>query len=130
MDIQKRNLATGEEYINFVRSFVTLLDEELKGWEKGEGSKDELEALADRMPLLISLANTVSCLRGQDNVFLDVRPVAPEYIDELYGYEGFFQERLESLAKTLLESDQKQAYQESIHRNFVKIWTELPNLSK
>lgn len=63
-----------QEYTNFVREFVALLDQQLVIWEESAKDSRELHELARRMPALISLINTVGYLRGQDNVFLDVRP--------------------------------------------------------
>ena len=65
MDIQQRQLSTADEYTNFVREFVTLLDKQLTIWEDRAKNKKELHELARQMPAIISLVNTVGYLHGQ-----------------------------------------------------------------
>ncbi len=119
MDIQKIHLSTADEYANFVRAFVTLLDKQLSVWEDYAKNKEELHELAGLMPALISLVNTVGYLRGQDGVFTDLRP-QPENQSEFYRYENLFEERLEKLINIFMSSDEKEYYQERLEFEFIK----------
>lgn len=119
MNIKQKQLSTAEEYTNFVREFVTLLDQQLKVWEECAKNKEDLHYLARQMPAIISLVNTVGYLRGQDNVFLDIRP-RTENQNEFYEYGDLFENRLYDLIDILMSSDEKQYYLERIESYFVQ----------
>ena len=119
MDINQKHIKTAEEYINFVREFVTLLDRQISVWEERARNKEELHELACQMPAIISLVNTVGYLRGQDGMFLDIRP-RTENQKELYKYEDLFEKRLKKLIDILISSDEKQYYQNRLDSYFVK----------
>ncbi|MDP2930164.1 MAG: hypothetical protein Q8N56_00950 [bacterium] len=119
MDINRKQLNSGEEYTNFVREFVTLLDQQLSVLEKRAGNKAEIHNLASQMPALISLVNTVGYLRGQDGMFLDIRP-RTENQKEFYGYEDLFEDRLEKLIGIVINSDEKKFYYDRLDSYFVK----------
>lgn len=119
MDIQKQQLSTAEEYTKFVREFVTLLDEQLSVWEDRAKNKEGLHDLARQMPAIISLVNTVGYLRGQDGMFLDIRPHT-ENQKEFYGYEDLFEKRLDKLIDALLNSNEEVYYKERLESYMVK----------
>ncbi len=119
MDIQKKQLFTAEEYTKLVRNFVTLVDEQLKIWEEDTRDKEYLHHLAGRMPVIISLVNTVGYLRGQDCVFVDIRP-STENQNEFYKYEHLLESRLKKLIDMLMDSDEKEYYIEMLEGYLVK----------
>jgi len=119
MDIQKLQLSTGDEYTKFVREFATLLDEQLNVWEDRAKNKENLHELARQMPAIISLVNTVGYLRGQDGMFLDIRP-RTENQSEFYGYEDLFEKRLEQLINILMDSDEKDFYKDRLESYLIK----------
>ncbi|MDP3955643.1 MAG: hypothetical protein Q8Q18_00145 [bacterium] len=119
MDIQKQQLTTTEEYTKFVREFVTLLDEQVSVWEDRAKNIKNLHELACQMPAIISLVNTVGYLRGQDGMFLDIRP-RTENQSEFYGYEDQFEKRLDKLINMLMDSDEKDFYQERLESYLIK----------
>lgn len=122
MDINQKQIKTAEEYINFVREFVTLLDRQLIFWEESVKNYGSSHELANQMPALISLVNTVGYLRGQDGVFLDIRPIT-ENQKEFYDYEYLFESRLEKLIGTILNSKEKEFYQDRLKECFIKVRT-------
>lgn len=71
------------------------------------------------MPAIISLVNTVGYLRGQDGMFLDIRP-RTENQNEFYGYEDLFEKRLNKLIDILMDSDEKDFYQERLESYLIK----------
>lgn len=119
MDIQKQQLSTADEYTKFIRQFATLLDEQLSVWEDLAKNKENLHELARQMPAIISLVNTVGYLRGQDGMFLDIRP-RTENQSEFYGYENLFEKRLDQLIDILMDSDEKDFYKERLESYLIK----------
>lgn len=119
MDIQQKQLSNADEYTNFIREFVTLLDKQLSVWEESVKTKKELRNLAHQMPAIICLVNTVGYLRGQDGMFLDIRP-RTENQKEFYGYEDLFEARLEKLIDILMVSDEKEYYRERLESYLIK----------
>jgi hypothetical protein len=123
MDIQREEISSPEEYVDFVRKFVTLLDKQLTIWEERAQNKAYLYELARHMPALICLVNTVGYLRGQDGMFLDIRPLIGVDQRELYKYEDLFEKRLNRLIDILMDSDVKDYYKERLESYFVKVRT-------
>lgn len=119
MEIQQKQLSTAEEYTDFVREFATLLDQQLTLWENSAKNKESLRELARQMPAIISLVNTVGYLRGQDGIFLDIRPHT-ENQKEFYAYEDLFEKRLEKLIDIMMSSDEKEFYLERLESYMVK----------
>ncbi len=119
MEIQKKQLSTADEYTKFVREFVTLLDEQLSVWEDRAKNKENLHELARQMPAIISLVNTIGYLRGQDGMFLDIRPRTQNQ-SEFYGYEDQFEKRLDQLIDILMDSDEKDFYKERLESYLIK----------
>jgi hypothetical protein len=119
-DIRKEEIKTGEEYTKFVREFVTLLDRELSVLEERVEKKEDIRNIARRMPAIISLVNTVGYLRGQDNVFLKIRP-STENQREFYNYENLFEDRLNKIIEFLLDSEEKDFYIEILESYLVKV---------
>lgn len=71
------------------------------------------------MPAIISLVNTVGYLRGQDGMFLDIRP-RTENQGEFYKYEDQFETRLDKLIDILMDSDEKDFYIERLESYLIK----------
>jgi meiotically up-regulated gene 157 (Mug157) protein len=119
MEIIRTEFRDGEEYAEFVRKFATMLDKEFESLEKYSEDPKQHNKLAERMPALISLVNTVGFLRGQDNVFLGTRPRVDNQ-EELYGYEDYFEKKLQRLIDILMSSDAKEFYLRRLAQYFVE----------
>ena len=117
-----RKIESGEAYTEFVRAFATLLDQQLTLLEGYMNGKDGAHTLIQQMPALISLVNTMGYLRGQDGMFLDIRP-STENQKEFYEYEDLFEKRLSTLIDFILNSDEKEYYRERLESYFVKVRT-------
>lgn len=118
MNTNKNYFNSGEAYVDFVRKFVTLIDSEMNNAELLIQKDSEIGTLVDRMPALISLVNTVGYLRGQDGVFLDIRP-RTENQNEFYQYEHDFEQRLENLIMRIRESNMFDYYKDRLEQYFV-----------
>jgi len=125
MEITKHTITTADEYVDFVRKFVTLVDEQLRFYEKENIGDGELLGLATQMPALISLVNTVGYLRGQDGMFLDIRPSTDKQ-QEFYALEDEFEHRLKKLIDTVMNSNQKDIYLDRLHTYFIKARSQQP----
>ncbi len=119
MERNKKVIDSAEKYTEFVRAFATLLDKQLTIVEGYVNRKDGAHNLIQQMPAIISLVNTVGYLRGQDGMFLDIRP-RTENQKEFYEYEDLFEKRLGILIDFLLNSEEKEYYQERLESYFVK----------
>lgn len=117
-----RKIESGEAYTEFVRAFATLLDQQLTLLEGYMNGKEGAHNLIQQMPALISLVNTIGYLRGQDGMFLDIRP-STENQKEFYEYEDLFEKRLSTLIDFILNSDEKEYYRERLESYFVKVRT-------
>ena len=117
-----RKIESGEAYTEFVRAFATLLDQQLTLLEGYMNGKEGAHNLIQQMPALISLVNTIGYLRGQDGMFLDIRP-STENQKEFYEYEDLFEKRLSTLIDFILNSDEKEYYRERLESYFVKART-------
>lgn len=122
MEISKKVIESAEGYTEFVRAFATLLDQQLTLLEGYMNGKEGAHNLIQHMPAIISLVNTVGYLRGQDGMFLDIRP-RTENQKEFYGYEDLFEKRLSTLIDFVLSSDEKEYYRERLESYFVKART-------
>lgn len=120
IESNKKVIESAEEYIEFVRAFATLLDQQLTIFEGYMSAKDGAHDLIHQMPALISLVNTMGYLRGQDGMFLDIRPSAPENQKEFYELEDMFEKRLNTIIDFILQSDEKEYYRERLDSYFVK----------
>jgi hypothetical protein len=119
MEITKNKITRADEYIDFVRKFTTLLDEQMSSHEKENLDDNGLLNLATSLPALISLVNTVGYLRGQDGMFLDIRPRTDSQ-QELYALEDSFENRLKKLIDTVMKSNQKDFYLDKLNTYFIK----------
>lgn len=119
MEITKNKITTADEYIDFVRKFTTLLDEQMTHHEKENLDDNELLNLATGLPALISLVNTVGYLRGQDGMFLGIRPRTDSQ-QELYALEDEFENRLKKLIDAVMKSNQKDLYLDRLNTYFIK----------
>jgi hypothetical protein len=122
IDIKKKELSTGKDYTTFVREFVTLLNKEFNIWEERVKNQEKLHELANKMPALISMVNTVGYLRGQDNIFVDIRPYTKNQ-GEFYNYEDLFEKRLQKLINALSSSKEENRYQERLQKYFIETRT-------
>lgn len=118
MDIQKIHVTTSEEYVEFVRKFATLLDEQMSTIEK-KAETEGVSAVVSQIPPIISLVNTMGYLRGQDGMFLDIRP-STAYQKEFYALEDMFEARLYKLVDAIMQSDQKQYYVDRLDKYYMK----------
>lgn len=122
MDLSQYIPKTNEEYISMVRVIASLIDTQLRLYETSveEGSKSRLYDVILQMPALISLVNTVGYLRGQDGMFLDIRPKPlSEHQKELYSLEHMFEERLYKIIQKLDSSELKDRYIERLNEYFI-----------
>lgn len=113
--------STEEEYVRLVEQFSGLVDAEcrrLEGWVDG----DDLASAARALPSLISLVNSVGYLRGQDNVFVDVRPRTTRQRD-LYANEDAFEKRLQSIIDKIVSSPERDALRRRLEEYFVRART-------
>jgi hypothetical protein len=118
--------SSAEEYTHFVRKFVTLLDQQFQEYEqcvKNPKDSNDLYRLASVMPALICLVNTVGYLRGQDDMFLNIRPHTNNQ-KEFYNYEDWFEERLNKLIDILMHSKARAYYQARLESYLVKTRTQ------
>ena len=122
MEINKKIIESPEVYTEFVRAFATLLDQQLTLVEGYMNGKEGAHNLVQQMPAIISLVNTIGYLRGQDGMFLDIRP-STENQKEFYEYEDLFEKRLGVLIDFVLSSDEKEYYRERLESYFVKART-------
>lgn len=122
MERNNKIIESSEAYTEFVRAFATLLDQQLTLLEGYTKNKEGAHDLIQQMPAIISLVNTVGYLRGQDGMFLDIRP-RTENQKEFYEYEDLFEKRLGVLIDFLLNSEEKAYYQERLESYFVKART-------
>jgi hypothetical protein len=118
MDIQHKHITTAQEYTDFVRAFVTLLDKQLTYWEARIENEKDFDGLAHQMPALISLVNTAGYLRGQDGVLYDFRPHTPDQ-QEYYRYEDQLEDRLFSLIAKLKPSNKFEYLKERLYTYFI-----------
>lgn len=123
MNINFKELNSGEEYTDFVRAFTTLLDKQFAICEWRLKEKGGLHDVAYQMPALISMVNTLGYLRGESNMFLDFRPHTDNQ-DEFYTYEKLFGARLQKLIDLLLASQEKQFYHDQLERYFIQFRTQ------
>ncbi len=114
--ITPKALTTEEEYRLFVEQFTYLANEEFKQAERAAQANDD--ALVRQMlPKLVSIANTVGYLRGQDGAFIESRPHT-SFQNELYENEDAFTARLEKLVKYILQTRSKDAYLSELVRYY------------
>lgn len=114
----KANINNQEEYILFVKQFITLLDEQFNVWEEESQHESGLHSLSESMPAIISLVNTVGYLRGQDGVFLNIRP-RTDMQNKLYKLEDIFEKRLQKLIDVLMQSPAKEYYLKRLQKYFI-----------
>lgn len=113
-----------EDYLNFFNKYITLLDRQLKIAEENIENEVEIYSIIEMMPALISLVNTVGYLRGQDGMFLNIRPRTDKQ-DELYKYEDLFEKRLKKLIDTIMQSKGKDYYLKRLQQYFVDYRTNI-----
>lgn len=119
MELNKQEITTAEEYVDFVRKFATLLDKQMRRYED-DLTDQSLINLSRQMPALISAVNTMGYLRGQDGMFLDLRPMTNNQ-QEFYALEDRFEVRLSALIDQVMNSSQKDFYLERLDSYYVKV---------
>ena len=122
MQIPNKEITTSEEYVDFVEKFITLLDKQMTRAESEIGDQLGLMSVLSSMPALISLVNTVGYLRGQDGMFINIRPTT-ENQSTLYEYEDHFEARLKKLIEVVLESNLSAEYKKRLNMYFVQART-------
>lgn len=119
--IQFRPPQNQGEYIDMVERFSGLVDKEMKKTESEE-NPGRIHAIALRLPALISLVNTIGYLRGQDGVFLDIRPEdmhGSGRQGDLYKNEDEFEKRLQNLIDEVGTSEEASFYRETLERYYI-----------
>ena len=119
--IQFRPPQNKDEYIDLVERFSGLVDQEMKKTESEE-NPGRIHAIASRLPALISLVNTIGYLRGEDSVFLDVRPEDMRTSGrqgDLYKNEDLFEKRLQNLIDEVGTSDEAKFYRDTLERYYI-----------
>lgn len=122
MTIPNVSFVSAEQYIAFVQTFVSLADKELTRLENIQLSEKTIHTVIERIPAIISIVNTIGYLRGQDNVFVNDRPVI-ENQTLLYEYEDYFEKRLRDLINAIKTYDKDQYLNTSIEKYFLKTRT-------
>lgn len=114
---------TGEEYMSVARNFSSLTDATLATVE-AISEPGKTHEIALRLPMLISLVNTVGYFRGDDGGFYDVRPKDMignrDMQSELYARQDAFESRLQVLIDEVLASKEADFYREKLKEYFVK----------
>lgn len=110
--------ASGADYLAFVDTFCALLDSQLLEFEAQAQDPSQLHSIMFRLPALISLVNTVGYLRGQDDLFLNVRPMTDNQ-QHLYELEQQFETRLGALIQLVLDSHLRDQYIERLQQYYV-----------
>lgn len=118
MKITPSKVTTSDDYITLVEHFSGLVYEEfrLAGADLRQGRIHEVARI---LPAFISLVNTIGYLRGQDGVFIEVRPQTPKYQDALYANELRFEAQLEDFIDTVLASSEASYYKDRLREYFV-----------
>lgn len=60
---------TPEEWIEFARTLADTVDREMD-----EYNTMSPENLIEKLPIMLSLVNSIASVRGQDSFFFDIRP--------------------------------------------------------
>jgi hypothetical protein len=122
MEIPNNVITTEEEYVDFVEKFVTLLDKQFTQAESRINDENDILGSINSLPALISLVNTVGYLRGQDGMFLNIRPSVDSQ-QTLYEYEDHFEARLKSLIVAVMQSNLHGEYKKRLTTYFVEART-------
>ena len=122
MDIEKRQITTGEQYTDFVIKFVTLLDQELLVLEERIKNKKRYSQCCTANASDNLSSYTVGYLRGQDGIFLEIRPMT-ENQREFYKFEDLFEDRLNKIIELILDSEEKDFYIKRLESYLVKVLT-------
>lgn len=112
-----------EEYLEFAKKFYQLTDQQISKFEDKMINGVELNNIVNALPSLISLVNTVGYLRGQDGVFLDIRPAVGENQKILYQMEDEMEARLKKLIDYIKESEYRDYYGQLLEKYFIKTRT-------
>lgn len=116
---KQEELFSKDQYMNFVSTFVQLLDRELTKRENILREEKDYTTVIAKMPALISLVNTIAYLRGQDNMFVSVQSQIKDH-KKLYAYESFFEKKLQTIIETLISLPDIQAsYRNKLEEYFI-----------
>jgi len=123
MSLPSRAINNESEWRQFVEQFVTLLDKEMSTWEEKITDPTNITGLIHAMPALISLVNTVGYLRGQDGMF-DMGPeISVAVAHDIINYENAFEERLNNFIDIILQSKEREYYEQRLDSYFTKVRT-------
>jgi hypothetical protein len=125
MKMPNAKIQTAEDYMSFVEKYITLLDQQMAKAEKWASEKD-FRGVAQLMPALISLVNTVGYFRGQGGMFVGIRPSADQ--SKLYDFENIFEKRLNALIDMIMLSNERQYYEQRLNSYYIGNRTKNPNI--
>ncbi len=100
-----KEFTSQDEYKEFVEHTIFLVDSELKKLEILKDQNDH-HTLALTLAKNISAVNFISYLRGEDNMFVDVRPHV-DFQKDLYATEDEFEKRLRDLIDYVKTTESK-----------------------
>lgn len=106
-----------QEYMQMVSTFSFYVDAQMSVFEHAATQGDF--SFVSSMPALISLVNTVGYLRGQDGMFLGIRPEDPDMQRDLYKNEDEFEARLQKLIDGIRGSEFSNEYQKRLQEYFI-----------
>jgi len=109
-------ISDSDEYLRIAGKVAFLIDTEIQSAE-ADIKQDRFQKVALRLPALISSVNFFGYLRGQDNMFVNVRPMT-ELQKELYKIEDNMESRLNLLIKTV-NNKAPQVYRHRLLEYFV-----------
>lgn len=113
-----KKLETAEAYKQMVSEFSFYVDAQLRIFENSAEKNDY--SFFSSMPALISLVNSIGYLRGQDGMFLEIRPQDSEMQRDLYKNEDHFEMRLQKIIDGIRASEFFEQYQERLQEYFIK----------
>jgi hypothetical protein len=118
---KNKQIKNAQEYFDMVNKFAFLADYEFKQVEK-KAQEGDFHAVANRLPALISLVNNIGFLRGQDNMFVFVRPKkVSKKQKELYKLEDEFEDRLSQLITGVLNSEYAKVYKSNLKKYYISV---------
>lgn len=109
---------TPQEWIDFARTFADTVDREMD-----EFDTMPLEDVVDKLPVILSLLNSVCALRWQENLFLGSRPHGTSQFQwELYWLEQRATERFENIMNRIKEAWLAEEARKSLSDYLVDFW--------
>ncbi len=118
MNINKVLFENGDDYLRFVRQFVTLTNQKLSEAEEAILDKTRINSVADMLPGIIAMVESTGFLRGQDGFFHEIERTG-ESQNEFYSYEDGFLKRLDKVILAVVESEAKEFYNDKMNHFYV-----------